>query len=336
MDRDDLLQLDILCCPACGGDLESRAGESLVCAGCGRSFSCEDSIPRMFVPNEWDPGKADVTEAIKAFYEERPFPDYDDHDTAAALMEKARRGMFARMLDDQIPFGARILECGCGTGQLTNFLSIANRTAIGTDICLNSLSMAQRFKEQNSLRRARFIQMNLFRPCFRPGSFDLVVSNGVLHHTSDPRRGFGTIARLVKPGGYVLIGLYHRFGRLANDVRRLLFGVTGDRFWFLDRHLSDPALGAGKRQAWFMDQYRNPHESKHTLGEVIRWFEQESFTVVSSVPSASPFRSFSPAEKLFGTARASGTAAGRGVVDLSMTFNPREGGFLVVIGRRDS
>ena len=64
---------------------------------------------------------------------------------------------------------------------------------IGTDLCLNSLKMATAFKEQNELDRAQFLQMNLFRPAFKPGTFDLVISNGVLHHTSDPLLGFKSI-----------------------------------------------------------------------------------------------------------------------------------------------
>ena len=104
----------------------------------------------------------------------------------------------ARLLDEQIPFGARVIECGCGTGQLTNFLSVANRTVVGADLCLNSLKLATAFKTQNELDRAHFLQMNLFRPCFKPASFDLVISNGVLHHTADPFLGLQSISRLVK------------------------------------------------------------------------------------------------------------------------------------------
>ena len=102
---------------------------------------------------------------IKAFYEANPFPNYDDFDSVGSLIDKARTRMFAKLLDDQIPYGARVIECGCGTGQLTNFLAIANRTVIGTDLCLNSLKMATAFKQQNDLKRAQFMQMNLFRPC---------------------------------------------------------------------------------------------------------------------------------------------------------------------------
>jgi 2-polyprenyl-3-methyl-5-hydroxy-6-metoxy-1,4-benzoquinol methylase len=121
-----------------------------------------------------------------------------------SLIDKARKGVFARLLDDQIPYGARIIECGCGTGQLTSFLSIANRTVIGVDICLNSLRMGQQFKEENDLQRSFFLQMNLFRPCFKPATFDLVICNGVLHHTSDPFAGFGSISKLVRPNGYII------------------------------------------------------------------------------------------------------------------------------------
>ena len=76
----------------------------------------------MYAANDWDDSKEDVTERIKEFYEETPFPNYDDFDSAASLIDKAKRGVFARLLDEQIPFGTRILEAGCGTGQLSNLV----------------------------------------------------------------------------------------------------------------------------------------------------------------------------------------------------------------------
>ena len=94
--------------------------------------------------------------------------------------------------------------------------------------------LGEKFRSDNDLDRAHFLQMNLFRPVFKPASFDMVISNGVLHHTSDPFLAFETISRLVKPGGYILVGLYHRYGRLITDFRRLVFRLFGDRLTFLD------------------------------------------------------------------------------------------------------
>jgi len=55
----------------------------LVCHGCSESYPITDGIPQLFVPNDWGDGKLDVTDIVKDFYEETPFPDYDDVDSRA-------------------------------------------------------------------------------------------------------------------------------------------------------------------------------------------------------------------------------------------------------------
>lgn len=325
--------IDIFCCPKCGGDLNFE-DHSFSCLHCQQPYQIVDGIPSLFWPNEWDPSKEDITEKIKSFYEKTPFPDYDEFDSIGSLIDKARRGLFAKLLDDQIPFGTRILECGCGTGQLTNFLSIANRTVIGTDICMNSLKMANAFRETNDLRRAHFYQMNLFRPFFKPQSFDFVISNGVLHHTSNPFLAFQSIANLVKPNGYILVGLYHKYGRLATDLRRLIFNITRDKFKFLDRWATNKDSSEAKRNAWFTDQYKNPHESKHTVGEVLRWLDSTGFTFIHSIPKTVPFEGIGASERLFERDRL-GNLFERFIVNIGMIFTGhREGGFFSIIAKK--
>lgn len=319
-------------CPRCGDSLRGSAHE-LRCVGCDQRFPISDGIPMLFWPTE-DDGQTDVTDVVKAFYEETPFPDYNDFDSVASLEAKAREGIFARLLDEQVPPGVRIIECGCGTGQLSNFLSIHNRTVFGTDMCMNSLRLGQRFAREQGLDRVRFVQMNLFRPAFPPASFDLVISNGVLLTTPDPFLGFRSIARLVRPGGYVLVGLYNRYGRLITDARRILFRHTGNRLHFLDPNLRNKDFSAARKRAWFADQYVHPHETKHTFGEVLAWFEQTGFDFVRSLPRSRPFRPFSVRERLF-EAEQPGNPFERFLVQAAMAFTgSREGGFFTVIGRR--
>lgn len=192
--------LHLLACPQCQGALEAR-NETLSCPACAETFPVRDGIPCLFSPNDPEVLPQDVTERVKAFYEEHPFPDYEDTETLADLMDKARESVFADLLDRQIPFGVRILECGCGTGQLSNFLGTAHRTVFGSDICMNSLQLAERFRRRSGLERVFFLQMNLFRPVFLPGTFHTVICNGVLHHTSNPRLGFESLSSLVAPAG---------------------------------------------------------------------------------------------------------------------------------------
>jgi SAM-dependent methyltransferase len=324
----------VLCCPRCGGSLELDAEQRFVCAAGSHRYPPQDEVPSVFVPNEWEQSRTDVTDAIKAFYEAHPFPDYEACDDTASLIERARSGVVAKLLDDSIPYGARVLECGCGTGQLTNFLSIAKRTVVGTDLSVASLKKALVFKQQNSLNRAHFLQMNLFRPAFKPGSFDLVIANGVLHHTSDPFRGFQSISPLVRPGGHILIGLYHRYGRLATDLRRVLFKFTNRRLKWLDRRAVDAAVGSHKRATWFEDQYMNPHESKHTVTEVVGWFERTGFAFVNALPKAVPFAETREDENVFAPTRFGG-ALERLLVNARMAVTGhRDGGFFIVVGVR--
>jgi len=325
--------LDILCCPKCSHDLKSH-DNMIVCSSCGASFETLNNIPLLFTPNEEKEVKNDVTDNMRAFYEETPFPNYDDFDDVSSLIMKSRKGVFAKLLDEQIIFNGRILECGCGTGQLTNFLSIAHRTVFGTDMTINSLQLGQEFKEKHNLNRANFFQMNLFRPCFKKESFDVVISNGVLHHTSDPFSGLQSIASLVKPGGYIVYGLYHKYGRLITDFRRHVFNLTNDQFKFLDKRIVDSAKSFSKKDAWFKDQYKNPHESKHTIGESLRWLDTLGFKFINSIPKTKLFESFSNSEELF-LPNTPGNYFERFITEIAMIPSGRdEGGFFIIIAKK--
>jgi len=322
---------DILACPVCRGRLTGD-DQALNCNQCGASYGFDNEIPLLFAPNEGQPH--DVTGVVKNFYEENPFPNYDDLDTAESLKEKARRGIFAKLLDEQIPQGGLVLEAGCGTGQLTNFLGLHwNRSVFGSDMCLNSLRLAKGFRDRCQVKSAGFVQMNLFRPAFRENVFDVVVSNGVLHHTGDPLGGFRSISRLVKPGGYVIIGLYNKIGRITTDLRRSLFRMSGDRLKFLDAHVRNKKYNEARKRAWFMDQYKNPHESKHSYDEVLQWFESSGFEYLMSVPKIEA-GTFAEDERLF-TPHDKGTKSLRFLTQFKMLLQGGvDGALFIMIGRK--
>ena len=273
---------DLLCCPVDGSPLtwDPVAGRLTGHGNC-HSYGLESGIPVLFTPNHWPDGKTDVTDIVKEFYEETPFPNYDGLDSRDNLRNKARASIFARMLDEQMPHDFRILEVGCGTGQMTNFLGMGwNRTAVGTDMCMNSLRLAKGFRDRFSINNAHFMRINLFKPPFKPQAFDLVISNGVLHHTSDCEGGFRSISKLVRPGGYIVIGLYNWLGRLPTLWRRWAIDRFGEAGALLDGRLR-AKQDMAQRRAWFMDQYKHPHETKQSIDE-LRWFDEQGLTLLMS------------------------------------------------------
>ena len=89
--------LTIFCCPKCAGDV-SFAGGRFDCLKCRQSYPVSDDIPQLFWSNEWDSLKEDVTEKVKAFYEENPFPNYNDFDNVGTLISRARKNLLASLI----------------------------------------------------------------------------------------------------------------------------------------------------------------------------------------------------------------------------------------------
>jgi len=275
----------------------------------------------------------DVGRRVRAFYEGCSFPGYDDLDTPQALADRAGRGIYARLLDEQLPLGARILDAGCGTGQLSLFLSILGRRVVGIDLSHASLGKGQRFKQAFGLG-AHFAQMDLFRPALREHAFDYVFTNGVLHHTADAPGGFRSLLRLLKPGGFVVVGLYNTYGRLLLRLRKQVFRLTGNRALWLDGILRARGIGDDKKRVWFLDQYAHPHERTFTVDDVLGWFREAGVEYVSSIPPIRPGQRRAEGASLF-SPRPPGTRVDHVLAQLSWVVSgSREGGFFITIGRK--
>lgn len=237
------------------------------------------------------------------------------------------------MLAAQIPMNAKVLEIGCGTAQLSNYLAATTMAHFyAADMTLASLKLGRKFAAKYDISGITFLQMNLFRPCIRPGSMDIVISNGVLHHTADTERAFKCIAPLVKPGGYIIVGLYSWVGRVRTNLRRAVYRLVGERALVLDPHLRQN-LEPEKRRAWINDQYRHPQERRHAISEVLSWFKDAGFAFVSSIPKIRG--QFTENERLF-FPQDPGGPFDRFAAELGMIFSHGgEGGLFIVIGRRE-
>jgi SAM-dependent methyltransferase len=275
------------------------------------------------------------TETVRRFYSEAPFPSYGARDTLESLRLRAEQSPLARLLDEAIPQDARVLDLGCGTGQMAIFLTNGRRRVVGADLTRASLALAVDAARRFGAEQTLFVETDLRSPALGEGRFDVVLSLGVLHHTPDPRAAFGTVARLARPDGVIVIGLYNAFARLPHRLRRLVARGTGMRFIPWDPVLSQRQAEPARRAAWVRDQYLHPEEHRHTLGEVQGWFRDNDVEYLRSYPSAlldggaPPGELFSPAEDDWWP---EGILAQLGW----MRALGAEGGLFVVIGRRKS
>jgi SAM-dependent methyltransferase len=105
--------------------------------------------------------------------------------------------------------GKRLLEIGCGMG--TDLLQFARGGArcVGIDLTPRSVEITRhRFALYGAA--GAFMISDGERLPFRTDSFDVVYSNGVLHHTPDTAGAIREVHRVLRPGGIAKVMVYHR------------------------------------------------------------------------------------------------------------------------------
>jgi SAM-dependent methyltransferase len=103
----------------------------------------------------------------------------------------------------QVPAGGRVLDLGCGTGELTRHLAASGLRATGCDISVNMLNQAA---AADSAGTAEWVPLEPGWQAlpFVSASFDAVIAASVLEYVDSPAAVLGECARVLRPGGVML------------------------------------------------------------------------------------------------------------------------------------
>jgi SAM-dependent methyltransferase len=195
--------LDILQCPSCYGHL-SEGQKVLLCDSCGLRFPVTDGIPDLtFYRSGTAQHDANV---IQASYER----DLHDREAESRYEELVIRVFgtktklivqrWAARLQGLTP-SARVLDYGCGTGQVSRVLARQCRPLFAFDISPASV-------RQNVATNAVLgCVANAFSLQFKDRAFDAVCINGVLHHIVDLTSAIDEISRVTRELIFVSEGM---------------------------------------------------------------------------------------------------------------------------------
>ncbi|MFH1588460.1 MAG: class I SAM-dependent methyltransferase [Candidatus Diapherotrites archaeon] len=201
---------------------------------------------------------------------------------------------------DSFPSNSKILEAGCGTGEFScGFALSKNSEVIGIDISEKSLEIAEKNKKKFKLSTVSFQNANVLSLPFESNSFDFVFSLGCVHHTENPRKAFKEIARVLKPNGFIVLGVYNKYGRLITRIKKSIadflffiyfnFNKANEnekielKINFINSLFYSGKLTEHKR-IWIADKYLHPHEHFHSISELMNWFQEEKIEVINALP----------------------------------------------------
>ncbi len=108
------------------------------------------------------------------------------------------------MLDAEAPIG-RLLDIGTGTGRVLELLGPLAEQSVGLDVDHDMLVLARAALGESQLTQAAVRHGDVHRPPFEPGSFDVAVMHHVLHLLDAPGAAVSAAARLLRPGGCLLV-----------------------------------------------------------------------------------------------------------------------------------
>lgn len=168
-----------------------------------------------------------VSQEVRQQYEENPYPRWVSLDAtapAAGILPHLRE-LFPqaplRQIDE--PAAPDILVAGCGTGQqpIGTAQRFPNARMLAIDLSLASLAYAKR-KSQAAGVNIEYAQADILA-LGSERRFDVIESSGVLHHLAKPLRGWEKLVSLLKPGGFMRIGLYSEIARQSIvELRRTI------------------------------------------------------------------------------------------------------------------
>jgi len=334
-----------LCCPKCRGDLapavfsESPEGSVkdgiLLCNNCSLRFPLANGIPVMLLFRtpfhgdferrfagqlagydgaQWPaeppgPGEASVQDTFTDEWD--PIAKDDDDLSFTYTLDdllKLNRAVWLKWIwKQEIVIGSALIV-GCGGGKEAEALAglLPSTEIVGVDINLAVLRSGPRALANP---RIHVVVCSLYALPFREGSFDLVYSQGVIHHNVSTRSAFASIAKFVRPGGFLFIWVYGLDDHLSKQG---FTGFLSRVSWWIEkllrptisrcpRPLREPfffVLGLAlhplvlarvrNREIWRLkntihglkDWLSPRHAHEHGFNEVIEWYEREGYEVI--------------------------------------------------------
>jgi uncharacterized protein YbaR (Trm112 family) len=186
--------ISLLACPGCLSDLVLLA-DAFECRKCVRSFPIVGGVPRFVPPDNY-------ARSFGFQWNRFARTQLDEHWGIDASRDRfVNETRWRGDLRGQL-----ILEAGCGAGRFTAHAAHTGATIVSIDY---SSAVEAAKGNHGHLENVQFLQADIHEMPLRRGIFDKIFCFGVLQHCPDPAKAFQALVPLLKPGGEMVVDIYH-------------------------------------------------------------------------------------------------------------------------------
>ena len=224
----------------------------------------------------------------QTFYDKTPF-DYGYSSKQEVI--KNMNPLLKRLMEENS--GKIFCDIGCGCGRNLLYASNFAKRLIGVDLSQISLDLARDFVNSDKLELKK--GNNLDIP-LASDMADLVISDGVCHHTGDTLRAFSECVRILRPGGKLYLAVYKKYryypfiyytiGWLFRLIIRNRFGqLIIDRIfvnihYLMYKMFKKQKLHRMETKNIFYDYFITPVATFHSISDVRYWCRKNYCNIV--------------------------------------------------------
>ena len=158
-----------------------------------------------------------VSKKVREQYEEHPYPRwrYTNKYSHANFLFQLNEEIKPNRIEHSNKFvNPNVLIAGCGTGQhIASVERYLNANILGIDLSLKSLAYAKRKSLELDFKNIEFLHADILQLKNLNKKFDVIECVGTLHHMKDPIKGLKILLDLLKPNGFLKLGLYSEIAR---------------------------------------------------------------------------------------------------------------------------
>ena len=238
---------------------------------------------------------------LETYKKENPSQYFIDKSEENLLeWEERREHLFRHLLNfpPKMFAGSDLLEFGSGTGEKSVYYALwgARCTLLDMNDFAIEETRAIFDKLAPHTEGHQFIESSLF-DFESEKTFDIVLSNGVIHHTAAKEYAFQLLVSFLKPGGYAVLGIGNSTGAFQRMLKRMLIYCFADS----DEEIIEVAeklfcehidraekYGNRTRRAIVFDNFVNPKHDNISVPEVLELFREAGLEFYSSWPPVMP------------------------------------------------
>jgi ubiquinone/menaquinone biosynthesis C-methylase UbiE len=235
--------------------------------------------------------KSIIREKVRKLYIDYPFPNLPINNKQDLYKTDIYRIVYSLskpFINQYSSKTIKIIDIGCGTGELMLGMSQPKMRIDAIDLSGKSLTIAKQRSNKFAVKNIKFMEKDFLKDKFRKDYYDFSFSIGALHHMTDPEKAFKKLVGLTKPGGYIIVGLYNPYGRMATRIKRRIISIIAGEDTHKRVDLAKRLFYKDKVEQYekidIADRYAHPHETYTSAEDILRWFKKIMWIILCPHP----------------------------------------------------